>query len=133
MVSLSSLARSVGIVSALAAAICYQIFYGVSDLLTMLILVVPASIVGVIVGWLASMRFRAGGRNGTTTVVKHGSDGLPVTLRTALGVAAVIAIVFILIAKLALGFNGNLIGLAATIALPAILVATVLALLGSLA
>lgn len=70
---------------------------------------------------------------GNTTVVKHGRDGVTVTLRTALVVASANAIIFILIAKLGLGFDGGLISLAATISLPALLVAAAWALLGSLA
>ena len=133
VVALSSLARSVGVVCALAAAICYQIIYGVPDFLTMLTLLLPALFIGVIVGFLVSVKFVSDGPDGSTTIAKHGRDGVPVTVRTSLAVATTVAVIFILIAKLGLGFDGSLIGLVATIALPAFLVATGWALLGSLA
>jgi len=93
----------------------------------------PALILGVVVGWLISMQFVSGGRDGNTTVVNYGIEGAPVTVRTALFVAMPIVVIFILIVKFGLGFDGNLFGLVATIAIPSILTAVAWVLLGSLA
>ncbi len=130
VVALSSLAFSVGIVSALAAAISYLVIYSVPDLLTILILFVPALMIGLLVGWLASRRYVTGGN---TTIVKHGRAGVPVTIRAALPVASAIAVIFILVVKLGFGFDGSLFGLVATITIPAIAIASGWALLASLA
>lgn len=130
VVALSSLACSVGIVSALAAAISYLVVYAVPDVFTILIVLVPALTIGLFVGWLASMRYVTGCN---TTIVKHGRAGVPATIRAALAVAAAIAIIFILVVKLGIGFDGSLFGLIATITIPAIAIASGWALLASLA
>ena len=133
VVALSSLSRSVGIVSAFAAAIVFQVTYGVADFLTILFVFLPALTIGAIVGWLVSMRYSRGGPDGTTTVVKHGKDGVSVTIRIALLAGTLMAVIFFIVAKFALGFDGSWIGMLATIILPALFVSTVWALLASLA
>jgi hypothetical protein len=132
VVALSSLTRSVGIASAVAAAICYQFVYGVPDVFTLLVVLVPALVIGAVAGWIMSMRFNKGKSGGTTTIVKHGKDGLSATIRASFAVAAVIAIIFILIVRFVFGFDGNWIALIATMTLPAFLVATVWAMIVSL-
>jgi hypothetical protein len=133
VVALSSLSRSVGVASALAAAISYKIVYVAPDLFTTILLLGTALLIGVTVGFLGSMRFRGRGRDNTTTIVKHGKAGVPMTLGTAVTVGALVTLIFMVFAKVVFEFDGNFIGLAATTALPATLVASIWALMASLA
>lgn len=132
VVELAGLSRSVGVASALAASISYQLFFRTPDFLLILLLTLSASIIGYIVGRVFSMRYSKGGRGGTTTIVRHGRDGLPATIRTALGVALSVAFIFVLIAKFSLGFQGGVAVLVVSIFLPSLLIALIWSLLASL-
>ena len=97
------------------------------------LLFVSAVMIGFMIGTLIGRLYSTPGSDGTTTIVRHGKGGLPITLRLAVIIAGLISVALIIFVVAALGFEGALPALIAVIAIPAVVVGAFWAAMASLA